>query len=114
MSLTKAVKNYLDIVEQYNLDKLCCLVMPNNPKCTSPCANYQIAKRKIKRSMNKTNSKFLDKLNDIADNIDSLIEYTNNQNNAKHHEHIIGGYIETIHCQIYELTSMHKENKNHD
>jgi hypothetical protein len=113
MTLIKAVNEYIDIVKLHNLDELCCLVIPDNPKCSKPCSNYKIAKKKIKRSMktNKSN-KFLDKLNDIADNVDSLIQYINDENNSKHHQHIIGGYIETIHCQVYELTSMHKEKKS--
>lgn len=114
MAISNAIDYYLRIVQQHNLDELCCMVLPSNKECcTTPCTNYQLAKRKIKRSMIQTSSPFLDKLNELADNVDSLIQYFSEPSNSnnKHHQHIVNGYIETIHCQIYELTNLHKDNK---
>lgn len=116
MAISKAIDSYLSIVKEHHLDELCCMVLPTKKDCcTEPCTNYQLAKRKIKRSMIDTKSPFLEKLNQIADNVDSLIQYLSEPTkNSQHHQHIIGGYIETIHCQVYELNSLHKENKTHD
>ncbi|WPF87566.1 hypothetical protein WEU38_12150 [Cyanobacterium aponinum AL20118] len=115
MAISEAVHIYLNIVKEHHLDELCCMVLPTKKDCcTEPCINYQIAKRKIVRSMKMIESKsaFLNKLNEIADNVDSLIQYFSESENSKHYQQVVGEYIETIHCQIYELNNLHKENKN--
>lgn len=117
MAISDAIDSYFRIVKEHRLDELCCMVLPTkNDCCTTPCTNYQIVKRKIKRSMiNSHNSPFLNKLNELADNVDSLIQYLNNVADSSHknHQHIVAEYIETIHCQIYELNNLHKEKHNH-
>ncbi|WP_342597359.1 hypothetical protein VKI21_02080 [Cyanobacterium aponinum UTEX 3222] len=115
MSLTKAIDTYLDIVQSRCLDELCCMVLPtpDNPPCNDPkpCRNYVLAKKQIQRSMNlKYNTPFISKLNDIADNIDALIDYLTHEPNNIHKKHTIGGYIDTIHTQIYELNILHQKN----
>lgn len=114
MGISDAINSYLNTVEKHRLDELCCMVLPTNKECcTEPCSNYKIIKRKIKRYMINTKSPFINKLNEIADNVDSLIQYLSEpSSNSQHHQHIVSGYIETIHCQIYELNSIHKEDKN--